>query len=458
MSKSVPELMNSIHKLHFVGIGGSGMFPLVEILLGEGYAITGSDLNESSIVKRERELGVTVYIGHRADQVGDAEALVVTAALLDGNPELEYAKAHGIPVIERAALLGYVTSRYPKAICISGTHGKTTATSMLTAVLYTAGMDPSAVIGGKLPLIGGYGRSGKTDWMVCEACEFKDTFLETDPYYAVILNIDADHLDYFGSVDRLKESFRTFATMARKAVIANGDDERTMSAIRGIPIPVITFGTAPTCDYVLSDIECYERAYHRFRLSTAGAEIGQFTLVVPGRHNVYNAAAAVVCALLEGVSPDVIQEALGLFRGAGRRFEILGVFDGVTIADDYAHHPAELEVTLDAAQQMGYNKVIAVFQPFTFTRTKMLLDEFAAALSRADAVVLTEIMGSREVNSYNITTQDLVDKIDGAVWFDTFEKVCRHCLSIVSPGDLIITLGCGDIYKAANRMVELCQQ
>ncbi|MEA4912363.1 MAG: UDP-N-acetylmuramate--L-alanine ligase [Oscillospiraceae bacterium] len=459
MTCDVASLLKKIHRIHFVGIGGSGMFPLVEILLAEGYTITGSDNNESSIVALERKHGITVHIGHDAKNVGDAEALVVTAALLAGNPEVEYAQAHNIPIIPRAELLGWATSIYKSAVCVSGTHGKTTTTSMLTSVFLEAGLDPGAVIGGKLPRIGGYGRRGGDALMVCEACEFKDTFLHLTPDYAVLLNVDADHLDYFGTLDGVKASFRKFAGMARTAVVANADDKNTRDTLAGLDKKIYWFGEGDGCDFCIRNVANYARAFYSFELYDTASKrsTGVFKLSVPGRQNVYDAAAAVVCALLKGVDARDIHRGLESFRGAARRFEFLGEYGGVTFADDYAHHPTELAVTLDAAQQMGYDRVIAVFQPFTFSRTKLLLHDFAAALRKADVVVLTAIMGSREVNTFGITTADLAAEIPGSVWFETFGEVVEHCMSIARSGDLILTLGCGDIYKAANRMVELCR-
>lgn len=456
-SSQVANLLARIKRLHFVGIGGSGMFPLVEILHAEGYEITGSDVNEGSIVESERKLGIPVAIGHDARNIAGAQALVVTAALLSGNPEVAAAQAAGIPVIERAELLGYISTLFPNAFCISGTHGKTTTTSMLTSIFVRANMDPSAVIGGKLPLIGGYGRRGESERIVIESCEFKDTFLQLSPDYAVILNVDADHLDYFGTLEGVKRSFRAFAEKASKLVIANGDDPNTMDAVAGISRPILTFGENPGCDYVISDVQNYARAFYSFRLRGRSGEVGAFTLQVPGRHNVHNAAAAAVCALLAGAGAEEIQAGLSSFRGAGRRFEILGEFGGITIADDYAHHPTELQVTLEAAKRMGYSRVIAVFQPFTYSRTKLLLEDFARVLQIADLVVMTEIMGSRERNTFGISTEDLARRIPGSVWFSSFQEVCDHCLSVAKPGDLILTLGCGDIYKAADMMVKRCK-
>lgn len=456
---SVAQILEKAHRIHFVGIGGSGMFPLVEILRAKGYTITGSDVNEGSIIDYERNMGIEVHIGHDAKNVEGADAVVVTAALLAGNPEVARAKELGLPVIERAELLGYVSTLYPDSFCISGTHGKTTTTSLLTSIFLKAGLDPSAVIGGKLPLIGSYGLCGHSDKVVIEACEFKDTFLHLTPAYAVILDIDDDHLDYFGSMEGIKASFRKFAASAHTAIVANGDDANTLDAIRGLDRPLVRFGASADCDYRITDIDNYSRAFYSFCLADkAGHKHGPFQLRIPGRHNVWDGAAAVTCALLAGVSDEAICAGFASFKGAGRRFEILGEFNGVTIADDYAHHPTELRATLTAAKAMGYDRVIAVFQPFTFSRTKLLLDDFAEVLQLADVVVMTEIMGSREVNTYNIYTADLAAKIPGSVWYNSFEEICDHCLSIAKSGDLILTLGCGDIYKAANMMVKKCTQ
>lgn len=464
MQQDVTSILKNAKRLHFVGIGGSGMFPLVEIMKNDGFDITGSDVNEGSIIDMERKLGIDVCIGHKAENVDGADAVVVTAALLAGNPEVARAQELGIPVIERADLLGHVTRMFDNAVCVCGTHGKTTTTALLTSVFLNAGpdLDPSAVIGGKLPLINGYGRHGSSDVLVCEACEFKDTFLRLTPDIAVVLNVDADHLDYFGTLEGVIRSFNTFLKMTTKTVIANADDPNTRAALEGVDRPVLTFGETEGCDYLITDVENTERAFFAFTLSRKQADgsyapLSRFRLSVPGRHNVHNAAAAAAAAYELGADADAIQKGMDTFRGAGRRFELLGCYNGITFADDYAHHPAELEVTLEAAKSMGYDRVIAVFQPFTYSRTKLLLDDFARVLSIADVTVMTEIMGSREVNTFGISTADLAAKIEGSVWFNTFDEVCEHCLSIARPGDLVITLGCGDIYKAANRMVEICR-
>ena len=374
-----------------------------------------------------------------------------------------------MPVLERSELLGIVTAKYSNAICISGTHGKTTTTSMAAQILFTAGVDLSAFIGGKLPCIGGSGRAGKSETMVCESCEFVDTFLKLYPDVAVILNVDADHLDYFGTLENVIRSFHKFAERASRTVIYNGNDPNTCKAVEGITEKeMITFGTTPDCAYYAADVQHVSGMETRFTAMHLGKPMGEIVLHVAGIHNVLNAMAAIAAADHAGVSFEAIQKGLGEFRGAGRRFEQVAQVGGVTVVDDYAHHPAELTVTLNAAKEMGYRHVWAVFQPFTFSRTAMLLDDFAKALSIADTAVLTDIMGSREKNTYHIFTRNLAEKIPGCVWFpqdeteepnDTrkyhnFDQVCDYICKHAQPGDLVITLGCGDVYKISRRLAK----
>lgn len=453
MQYDISELLKKGGRIHFVGIGGSGMFPIVQILHSLGHEISGSDVNEGSIIDMERQMGITVYMQHDPKNVEGASMLVVTAALFADNPEVLRANELNIPVIPRADMFGYITTLYSKSLCVSGTHGKTTTTCMLTSIMLKAGKDPSALIGGKLPLIKGYGRVGSSDFFVCEACEFKDTFLHLSPAYSIILNIDDDHLDYFGTIENSMRSFLQFADNASIAVIANADDDNTVKTVSQSKNRVVYFGESEKADYQIINVCKYERAFYQFDLKCGEKVIGPFKLKVPGKHNVWNAAAAAVCALDCGCDTTSIHEGLDSFTGAGRRFEILGSFNGVTVADDYAHHPTEIAATLQAAKAMEYNRVIAVFQPFTYSRTYLLLDDFVKALSIADVVVMTEIMGSREKNTYNIYTSDLADKIPGSVWFNTFEEVVSHVKSIAREGDLVLTLGCGDIYKAAHMMI-----
>lgn len=449
------KLLDGITKIHFVGIGGSGMFPLVQILHTVGYEITGSDVNEGDIIDRERKLGIPVTMGHKAENVHGTQLVVYTAAVMDDNPEVIEAKRLGIETVERSILLGYVTNTYPHSICIAGTHGKTTTTAMTTQILLMAGRDPAAVIGGKLPLIDAYGRYGADPEIVVEACEYSNTFLHMTPYCGVILNIDADHMEFFKTMANLKQSFRRFGLLTTHTIIANIDDMNTVEVVSDLDRHIVTFGKNVLADYRATNIVEYRPSFFAFDIEAAGAKQEHIELNVPGEHNVYNALAAYAAAILAGCAPHECKKGIEAFKGAGRRFEFLGEMNGVTIADDYAHHPTELEATLTAAKEMGYKNVWAVFQPFTYTRTERLLDDFARVLQIADHVVMTEIMGSRErAEDYAVRTKDLAAKIPGSVWFDGFDEVVQHVQQNAKEGDLVITLGCGDIYKAAKMMIK----
>lgn len=453
--KDIDTLLKEVKRVHFIGIGGSGMCPLAEILHSWGYELSGSDNNESDTLDRIRKLGIPVTMGQKAENIKGAEMIVYTAALLKDNPELVAAKASGIPTFERSKLFGAISRMYKNCIGICGTHGKTTTTSMTTQIMITAKLDPSAVIGGKLPMMGSSGRVGKSENFVCEACEFVDTFLDLSPDVAVILNIDEDHLDYFKTLDNLIKSFHKFASMATKAVIYNGDDANTLKAMEGISgKDLITFGMAEENDYYPENIAPVHGAYYEFDAMHKGEFLCHIKLRVPGLHNVLNALAALAVSMYSGADAESCRGGLDAFSGAHRRFELLGKYKGVTFVDDYAHHPAELKVTIDAAMEMGYHSVWAVFQPFTYSRTYMLMDDFAKVLSIPDHCVMTEIMGSREVNTYNVYTSQLAAKIPGSVWFNTFEEVADYVVKNAEDGDLVLTLGCGDIYKAAHIMID----
>ncbi len=453
--ENIDTLLKQVKRIHFIGIGGSGMCPLAEILHSEGYVLSGSDNNESDTLARIRALGIPVTMGQKAENIAGAEMVVYTAALLKDNPELVAAKESGIPTFERAKLFGAISRLYKNCIGICGTHGKTTVTSMTTQVMLEAKLDPSAVIGGKLPLIDANGRVGKSEHFVCEACEFVDTFLELSPAVAVILNIDEDHLDYFKTLDNLILSFHKFADMATDAVLYNGDDRNTLKAMNGITgKTLVTFGFQSANDYYPENISTVRGAFYGFDVMHGGEKLGHIQLNVPGRHNILNALAAIAASMHAGADFAACKAGLEAFGGAGRRFEMLGEYAGITFADDYAHHPAELRVTLESAMKMDYNRVWAVFQPFTYSRTYMLMDDFAEVLQIPDRCVMTEIMGSREINTYNVYTAQLAERIPNSVWFNTFDEVADYVLRNAEAGDLVLTLGCGDIYKAAKMMIK----
>ncbi len=461
------NILNGKKHIHFIGIGGSGMYPLAQILHSQGYFLTGSDNNETETLDAVRKMGIEVFIGQRAENIKGADLIVHTAAIMEDNPELMAARSSGVPVLERADLLGIVTGWYDNAICVSGTHGKTSTTSMITQILYTAGVDLSAYIGGKLPCIGGSGIAGKSDTMVCESCEFEDHYLKLHPDIAVILNVDADHLDYFGTLENIIASFRKFSENASKLLIVNGSDANTMKAVEGLDKKIITFGKDSSCDYYPENVKHENGLLTTYDVMYHGENLGKITLHVAGIHNVLNSLAAVAACIDCGVDFEYIAKGLEEFRGAKRRFEKLGFEKGITVVDDYAHHPTELEATLNAAMEMNFNHVWAVFQPFTFSRTKLLLDDFARVLTIPDHAVLTDIMGSREKNTYGIFTRHLAEKIDGCIWFpqneeeewtddrkyENFRQVCDYICENAEEGDLVITLGCGDAYKIAKMVL-----
>ena len=452
--EDIDRALQNARQIHFIGIGGAGMCPLAEILLSEGYRVTGSDNNESETLSRVKALGIPVFMGQRAENIDGADMIVYTAALLPDNPELVAAKASGIPTFERAKLLGAVTRRYGDCVCVCGTHGKTTTTALLAQIMLTAGLDPTAVIGGRLPATNSNGIVGHSEHMVCEACEFQDTFLQLSPDVAVILNVDADHMEYFKTMENLVASFRKFASMATKAVIYNGDDLNTRRVLDGLQVKrAIPFGRSEGSVFRAVNVAMHG-AFASYDLLYHGEYLTTLHLQAPGEHNVSNSLAAIAAAMLSGASVLDCERGIAEFRGAGRRFEVLGTWHGVTVADDYAHHPKELEAALTAAKLMPYKRVWAVFQPFTFSRTAMLLDDFTRALSLADCVVLTKIMGAREINTYGISTAGLAAKIPGSVWFEEFEQVADYVVEHAQPDDLVLTLGCGDIYKAAKLMIK----
>lgn len=453
--RSEDKIIENVKRIHMIGIGGSGMCPLAEILHSKGYILTGSDNNQSDPLKRVQALGIKVFMGHNPENVEGAELVVYSAAISKDNPELIRAAELNIPTMERSHLLGALTRRFDNVIGVCGTHGKTSVTSMITQILILNKKDPTAVIGGKLPLINSNGIAGKSETMVCESCEFVDTFLQLSPDVTVLLNIDNDHLDYFKTMDNLILSFHKFVSMGKLCYV-NGDDGLAMKAVNGIEGKVVTFGFSDNNAYSAKNIASGKYGFS-FDAYKNGEKLERIELHIPGRHNVLNALSAFAVAYDMGVETAGIKTALEKFTGAGRRFEFLGEYGGFVLADDYAHHPTEITATLTAAKNLDYNRVIAVFQPFTFSRTALLKDEFIKALSIADKVILTPIMGSREKNTYGISSEDLKAGLNDAIIVDGFENIANAIIETAQKGDLVITMGGGDIYKAAYIVKEKLQ-
>ena len=455
--------------IHMIGIGGSGMYPLAQVLHAKGYHLTGSDNNETDTLAAVRALGIPVTLGQRAENIEGADLVVYSAAIAKTNPERAAAEESGVEMMERSELLGIVSRWYNDAVCIAGTHGKTTTSSMLAQILFTAGIDLSAVIGGKLPAIGGSGRAGSSEVFVCEACEYVDTFLRLSPDIAVILNIDEDHMEYFKTLENLKHSFTEFAQKASRIVLYNGDDANTIDAVKNVTgKQMIRFGTSADCEWRAADIAHTAEQTTTFTVWHESEKLGTATLRVPGEHNVLNALSAIAAAHCVGLNFAQCQEGLLAFHGAKRRFDVHANVGGITVADDYGHHPAEIAATLKAAKAMPYRRVIAVHQPFTYSRTHRLLDDFADALQIADIVALTDIMGGREENTIGVYTRMLAEKIPDCIWFPqdesipwtderkykNFDDVCEAVCKIAQAGDLIITLGCGDVNKLSKQIAD----
>lgn len=448
------SILEGKKRIHFIGIGGSGMFPLAQILHQKGFSLTGSDNNETETLDLVRKMGIPVFMGQRAENIEGAELIVHTSAIMADNPELIAARASGVPVLERKDLLGLVTTWYDNAICVCGTHGKTTTTSMIATILHEYGDDFGCVIGGKLPIIGGSGRVGSSGTMVCEADEFVDTFLKLSPDTAVVLNIDEDHMEYFKTLENLENSFAKFASSATRCVIYNVGDKNAADAMARADIKErITFSKGSEGDYY-PVVTSSSGLVTKFDIYYKGEKQVGTEIHVPGRHNVLNAVAAFAAARSAGVPVDVAARGIAKFRGALRRFEKIAEVNGVTICDDYAHHPAEIAATLGAAKELDFKRIIAVHQPFTYSRTFRLMKDFAAALSNADEVVLTEIMGSREKNTYGVSSKDLAEITPNCTLTPTFSECVEFLKKEVRAGDLVITLGCGDIYKVAKQLAK----
>lgn len=439
---------------HLIGIGGVSMSPLAEVLNGMGLEIGGSDMSESEKTEHLRSLGVRVEIGHAAENLApDAEFVVRTAAVHDDNPEIKAAHERGIPVFERTQAWGAIMRDYANALCIAGTHGKTTTTSMSTHILMAAQRDPTVMIGGTLPLLQAGHRVGKGDTIIMESCEYYNSFHAFSPTIAVILNIEADHLDFFKDLEDVKSSFRTFASLVSENgyIIANRDDENTMDALRPLDRKLFTFGLADSADVYAENIE-RKGAQTEFDIMHGGELFTHVSLRVPGLHNVKNALAATAAAICLGVDPTAVTYGLAGFTGAGRRFEFKGKYNGADVYDDYAHHPGELKALLDAVEPLGYRRMLVVFQPHTYSRTKALFADFVQQLCRPDIAYLAEIYAAREKNTLGISSADLAQEIPGARYFKSFDEIENDLKQTAEPGDIILTVGAGDVYKLGERL------
>ena len=436
-------------RVHLVGIGGVSMRPLGLVLKGMGMVVTGSDMNASVSTDELIAKGIHVEIGHRAENIGDAECIIRTAAAHNDNPEIAAARAAGIPVFERAQAWGQIMKSYKNAICISGTHGKTTTTSMVTHIMMEAQKDPTVMIGGYLPLLHAGHRVGNGDTIILESCEYCDSFLNFFPTLAVVLNIEEDHLDYFKDLNEIEKSFHKFAEIATSGILANGDDKNTVDAMAGLNYT--TFGLEAHNDIHVCNIT---DDYHSYDVVCDGEYYCHLNLGVVGKHNALNALAAVGAAWMLGIPGEIASRGLATFHGAGRRMEYKGKFNGADVYDDYAHHPGELAATFDAVRTMGYKRIVVAFQPHTYTRTHALFDDFVRELKKPDQLILAEIYAARERNTVGISSADLAAKIPGCVFCETLPEVTAWLRENIQPGDLVLTVGAGDIYRAGEALLK----
>ena len=453
MDLKINEYIRPGKRCHLAGIGGVSMAPLAEVLHGKGVIVTGSDMKESAAVDHLRSLGIEIAIGHQPGSVEGADCVIRTAAIHDDNPEIAAARKAGIPVFERAQAWGAIMTHYKNALCVAGTHGKTTTTSMCTHIFLAAQRDPSVMIGGVLPILGAGHRSGKGDTIILESCEYCNSFLSFFPTVAVILNVDADHLDFFKDLEDVKHSFRLFAERVPENgfVVADADDANTVDTLKGIDRRVVTFGVDQG-DVHAANLT-WSNGYASFDIIAHNEHYTHADLSVPGLHNVRNALVAAAAALCLNVPGIAVAEGLKAFHGAGRRFEKKGEYNGAVVYDDYAHHPQELKALLTTVKQLGYKRVICAFQPHTYSRTHELFHDFVEVLKLPDQVVLAEIFAARETNTIGISSNDLAKEIPGAVFCPTLENVTDKLAELAQPGDLILTVGAGDIYLAGEALV-----
>ncbi len=434
-------------RVHLVGIGGVSMRPLGLVLQGMGMEVTGSDMSVSASTQELIDKGIMVHIGHQEENISGTECVIRTAAVHNDNPEIAAARSAGIPVFERAQAWGVIMQDYKNAVCVAGTHGKTTTTSMLTHILMEADTDPTVMIGGYLPLLGAGHRVGKGDTILLESCEYCDSFLNFAPTLAVILNVEADHLDYFNDLADVEKSFRSFAELSSGQVLANGDDPHVLEALQGIDY--VGFGIRPE-NRVRA--ENFGPDWRHFDVVCDGEFYCHLDLQVLGRHNAMNALAAAGTAWLMGIPGDAVATGLAIFSGAERRMQFKGKYNGADVYDDYAHHPDELAATIEAVRSMNYKRVVLAFQPHTYTRTSALFDDFVRELKKADVVVLAEIYAARERNSVGISSADLQKEVPGAVFCRTLPEVTEYLQKYILPGDVVLTVGAGDIFRAGEAL------
>ena len=442
--------------VHFIGIGGISMSALAHILLSKGVKVSGSDWTETEITKILKTHGADIAIGPNcAENISTPDLVVYTAAVAKDNPELCEAKNKGIETLGRADFLGELMLDFNMPISISGTHGKTTTTSMLSCVLLEADEDPTILVGGVLNAIGGNYHIGKDKYLVFEGCEYVDSFLKFNPYAALILNIEEDHLDYFSGIEQIKDSFNKFMCKIPQNgyVVVNADDENVMASTKNLKCEIITYGA--DADYSYKNVDFDEKGCGIFDIYYKDKKLASLHLSVGGNHNVSNATAVFASSHKMGINIESIVKGIESFGGTKRRFEYKGTINGAKVYDDYAHHPTEISATYDTASKMKHNKIWVVFQPHTYSRTKALLDDFVVALSKYDNVIVTDIYAAREKNTIGITAKAITDKIKNARYISDFSEISEHLKANVKPDDIILTMGAGTITDLSKFLFDI---
>ena len=455
------ENLKQYKHIHLIGIGGISMSGIAEVLHNWGLMVTGSDCTKSKITDRLASHGIFISIGHNTNLVEKADFVIYSAAIKQDDPEMLCAKAHNIPLVERADFVGFLTRIYDNTIGISGTHGKTTTTSMISLCFLEAGLDPSIQVGAILKDIGGNYRVGNSDYFILEACEYVESFLKFSPQSAVVTNIDNDHLDYFKTFDNIKKAFAKYVALLPKdgVLVTNADDPDCLDLRKHTIALVITFGLRnDRANFVGRNIVYDKNGYPKFDVYKNNSYFGEFKLLVPGLHNVYNALACIAMCSNYGISKQLLKTVLAKFGGANRRFEYVGTFDNMDIYDDYAHHPSEIAATAKAMKNKAYRQSWVIFQPHTYSRTKELLSDFAEALLDFDNIIITDIYAAREQNTYGISSKDLVHKIGelgkNALYISSFDDIADYIKGHACPHDLIITMGAGTVYEVGKKIMQ----
>ena len=466
MKKTLQSLKN-MNKIHMIGIGGISMSAIALVLKKYGYIITGSDKSEGDMISVLEENGIPVFIGSNAELVKDADVVVYTSAINQHDPEFVRAKSLNIPTYERAEFLGLLLQCYEKPICVCGTHGKTTTTSMLSKIFIDAGLDPNVQVGSKFKTLNDLNyRIGESEYFILESCEYVDSFLNFPHHTATVLNIDEDHLDYFSGIEEIKASFKKFILMLPKdgILVINYDDMNCMSVLNDVKkdlekrnVKIYTFSLSePQADVYAKNISCNIKGFYSFDI-VYNNEIKKFYLTVPGIHNVYDAIAAITTSLAHGIKLEDMEKSLNEFCGAKRRFEYKKTLENnVLVYDDYAHHPTEIKATLSAAKQKEHNRIISVFQPHTYSRTKELFDDFVTSFSNSDIAIFADIYAAREIDDGTVSSKMLTDKVNEngtkALYLPTFEEIANYLKENIEPNDIILTIGAGNITHLSDML------